>query len=225
MVMIWPYSIGGRLMPANTPLGLFESSAAQSKRSDEPQATAPSTLETMKRNRIFHRSGIGDGRTLSYPIEMSAPSLSRVISMSMRTGSWKKKGQPSHFSYSGHFSSEPSRHLVLLVQMGRTILQPGLKSITPSLAGAALLGSLGLKALRWKNVTWRDLRTGSAALEMPDLFCTDVSTEISVMVRVSRNAAKRSSSSPFHPLVQTQSLRGRLNTWSCSTMLMLGSPL
>ncbi len=28
MVTIWPYSMGGRLMPANTPLGLFESSAA-----------------------------------------------------------------------------------------------------------------------------------------------------------------------------------------------------
>jgi hypothetical protein len=29
----------------------------------------------------------GDGRTLSYPMEMSAPSLSKVMSMSIRTGS------------------------------------------------------------------------------------------------------------------------------------------
>jgi hypothetical protein len=39
--------------------------------------------------------GRGEGMTRSYPMEMSVPSFSRVMSMSMSTGSWKKLGQSS----------------------------------------------------------------------------------------------------------------------------------
>jgi hypothetical protein len=100
---------------------------------------------------------------------------------------WKKKGQPSHFSYSSHFDSLPSRHLCDLEQTGRVILQlhgkevspsegalrgragcdpyPGLKSMTPAVVGAPLLGSLGFRAFRWKNVTWPAARAAPASAE------------------------------------------------------------
>jgi hypothetical protein len=85
-------------------------------------------------------------------MDIKAPSLSKVINISIRTGScrpskssttriitfllsyqvsfcafgqaitWKKKGQPSHFSYRGHLLPVPSRHFVSDEQMGRTIL-------------------------------------------------------------------------------------------------------
>ena len=45
------------------------------------------------RTRKFHLSGVVEGLTLSYPMEMRVPSLRRVMSMSMSTGMWKKAGQ------------------------------------------------------------------------------------------------------------------------------------
>eukprot|EP00960_Hanusia_phi_P005831 169155-Hanusia_phi.AAC.1 len=44
----------------------------------------------------FHCSGIVEGKTLSYPMEISDPSLSSVMSMSMSTGSLKKSGHSTH---------------------------------------------------------------------------------------------------------------------------------
>lgn len=49
MVVILPYSIPGRPKRWNRPLGLWESSAAQSSSSDEPHATEPSTIEVRNR--------------------------------------------------------------------------------------------------------------------------------------------------------------------------------
>jgi hypothetical protein len=79
--------VSARYIPANMPLGLFESSAAARRSSDEPMATAPITVATMKRRIIFHCSGMGLATTWSYPTDIRAPSLSKVMSMSMSTGS------------------------------------------------------------------------------------------------------------------------------------------
>ena len=73
------------IIPANMPLGLFESSAAASMSNDEPMATAPMTVATMKRRARFHCSGMGLGLTTSYPMDIRAPSLSNVMSISMST--------------------------------------------------------------------------------------------------------------------------------------------
>jgi hypothetical protein len=71
---------------ANSPAGECESSAPQRATSPPASGTAASTADTQNDARRFHLSGRGLGRTLSRPIVMNVPSLSRVISMSCRTG-------------------------------------------------------------------------------------------------------------------------------------------
>jgi hypothetical protein len=53
----------------------------------------------MKRRTRFHCSGMGFGLTMSYPTEMSAPSVRSVMSMSIKTGSWKKDGNGAQWVF------------------------------------------------------------------------------------------------------------------------------
>lgn len=60
---------------------------------EESSATKASTEEMVKSTGRFHTLGNLEGFTLSYPIEINVPSFSKVMSMSMSTGSLKKSGQ------------------------------------------------------------------------------------------------------------------------------------
>ena len=62
-------------------------------------------------------------RTHGFRSERPTPIGLHEIMKGEWRSTWKKKGQPSHFSYSGHVASLPSRHLLTLEQMGSVILQ------------------------------------------------------------------------------------------------------
>ena len=57
-----------------------------------------------------------------------------------------------------------TQSIILFKQYVQSSAHPGWKEITPAVAGAPLLSSFGLKAFRWKNVTWPGIRGISALM-------------------------------------------------------------
>mmetsp|Transcript_49060 Transcript_49060/g.122682 ORF Transcript_49060/g.122682 Transcript_49060/m.122682 type:complete len:200 (-) Transcript_49060:111-710(-) len=89
MVVICPYEISPipisfRILPS-----FQESMTKYRSNSEEIRATAARTEEIRKSTGRFQVLGYLEGDTLSYPIEISVPSLSKVINISMSTGSLK----------------------------------------------------------------------------------------------------------------------------------------
>ena len=92
-IMSWPYvSMYGRPMPRHAESGLRELSIIRSRMTDEMVAMPPSTLAIAKTCGSRHFSGIADGRTASYAIEIMVPSLRIVMMTSAITGSLNDGG-------------------------------------------------------------------------------------------------------------------------------------
>ena len=81
-----PQDMGSSPSMRNVDSSCHDSSAKWSNSSDDTQATAAITNDTRKSILIFQTQGLAEPMTSSYPIVISAPSLSSVIIINNSTG-------------------------------------------------------------------------------------------------------------------------------------------